>query len=136
MVGASVGSSAAAYIGLSRHERRRACTPMIGSEAEATKRDKWRVRLAPRPVSVCLVFGLLLLMLVMMPGTLLLIFAGGLLAILFRTSGVYIARMLSIAPGWGVAIFLRLLSVSGHFQSGGAALGTGSERSPQPPRRT
>ena len=79
---------------------------MIGSDAEATKRDKWRVRLAPRPVSVCLVFGLLLLMLVMMPGTLLLIFAGGLLAILFRTSGVYIARMLSIAPGWGVAIFL------------------------------
>jgi predicted PurR-regulated permease PerM len=80
---------------------------MIGSDGEATKaRDKWLVRLQPRPVSIALVFAAVLLLLVMMPATLLMIFAGGLLAILFRMCGVRIARLLSIAPGWGVAIFL------------------------------
>lgn len=67
------------------------------------------MRLHPRPVSVVLVFAVVLLLLVLMPGTLLMIFAGGLLAILFRMSGSRIARMLSIGPGWGVAIFLLAL---------------------------
>ncbi|MFN7104029.1 MAG: AI-2E family transporter [Pseudorhizobium sp.] len=79
---------------------------MIQPDADARTRDRWRVTLQPRPVSIVLIFAIVLLLLVMMPATLLMIFAGFLLAILFRMSGTRIARLLSIGPGWGVAIFL------------------------------
>jgi predicted PurR-regulated permease PerM len=61
------------------------------------------------PVSIGVLFGVLALLLVFLPTTLLIVFAGLLLAILFRSCGVRIGRLLSIAPGWGVALFLLCL---------------------------
>lgn len=59
-----------------------------------------------RPVSVALVFASLLLLLILLPHTLLMIFAGLLLAILFRSCGIAVGKLLSIGPGWGVAVCL------------------------------
>ncbi|KPF71718.1 hypothetical protein IP69_05635 [Bosea sp. AAP35] len=58
------------------------------------------------PVSIVVVFAALALFLVLLPATLLMIFAGLLLAILFRSCGVWVGNRLSVGPGWGVAIFL------------------------------
>jgi predicted PurR-regulated permease PerM len=51
----------------------------------------------------------LTLFLVLLPGTLLMIFAGILLAVFFRAGGVWLARHLSLRPVWGVALFLLLI---------------------------
>lgn len=51
-------------------------------------------------------FGGLALLLVLLPTTVLIIFAGLLLAILFRSCGVWIGRLLAVGPGWGLALFL------------------------------
>ncbi|MBO3761047.1 AI-2E family transporter [Ciceribacter sp. L1K22] len=65
---------------------------------------------------VCLVIGALLIFL---PGTLLMVFAGVLLAILVRSSGAWIGARLSVGPTWGVAIFL--LAVLLVLAAGGTA---------------
>ncbi len=58
------------------------------------------------PVSIVVVFIALALFLILLPTTLLMIFAGLLLAILFRSCGVWVGHRLSVGPGWGVALFL------------------------------
>ncbi|OCW56950.1 AI-2E family transporter [Hoeflea olei] len=59
-----------------------------------------------RRVSVCVVFAVLALLLLLLPGTLLMIFAGVLLAILLRTCGAAAAKGLHIPAAWGVAAVL------------------------------
>ncbi|THV17558.1 AI-2E family transporter [Rhizobium rhizophilum] len=73
-----------------------------------------------RPISVTLVFASLLILLLLLPHTVLMIFGGLLLAILLRSCGVAVGRLLSIGPGWGVAVCL----VSGVLllSAGGAAI--------------
>lgn len=57
-------------------------------------------------VSIIVLFAALALFLVLLPTTLLTIFAGLLLAVLFRSCGVQIGHVLSIGPKWGVLLFL------------------------------
>ncbi|MGV8935794.1 MAG: AI-2E family transporter [Allorhizobium sp.] len=59
-----------------------------------------------RRVSVCIVFLAILLLLALLPATLLMIFAGLLLAILPRSSGAALARKMHIKPVWGVALVI------------------------------
>ncbi|PWW04130.1 putative PurR-regulated permease PerM [Hoeflea marina] len=59
-----------------------------------------------RRISVGVVVVTLALLLILLPGTLLLIFAGLLLAVLLRTCGGGVAHALRIPPVWGVALFL------------------------------
>lgn len=73
-----------------------------------------------RPVSVALVFASLLLFLILLPHTLLMVFAGILLAILVRSCGVAVGTFLSIGPAWGVAAFL--LGAMLLLSAGGAAI--------------
>ena len=51
----------------------------------------------------------LALFLLLLPATLLMIFAGILLALFFRAGGVWLARHLPIKPVWGVALFLLMI---------------------------
>lgn len=57
-------------------------------------------------LSLVVLAAALILFLVLLPGTVLMIFAGMLLAVFFRAGGVWLARHLSLRPVWGVALFL------------------------------
>lgn len=70
-----------------------------------------------RVLSLGVLAAALILFLVLLPATLLMIFAGLLLAVFFRAGGLWIARHLSLRPAWGVAIFLLL--IVGGFAIGG-----------------
>lgn len=65
-----------------------------------------------RRISICAVFFIFALLLILLPGTALMIFGGLLLAILPRTGGAWLARLLNIRAIWGVALVLLLAVVA------------------------
>lgn len=73
-----------------------------GHKSSASTTIKW----GRSSISAAVIFLVILLLLIVLPHTLLMIFAGLLLAILVRSCGVWIGRLLSVGPTWGVAIFL------------------------------
>ncbi|SIR09257.1 Predicted PurR-regulated permease PerM [Rhizobium sp. RU33A] len=74
----------------------------VGQRSSGSTTTRW----GRRPISIILIFAVLLLLLIVIPQTLFMIFAGLLLAILFRACGTKIGSVLSIGPTWGVAAFL------------------------------
>lgn len=71
-------------------------------------------------LSGAVIFLVILLLLILLPHTLLMIFAGLLVAILFRSCGVWVGKHLRVGPSWGLAIFL--LGSLGLFVAGGIAV--------------
>ncbi len=89
-------------------------------QSSKEKNWHWNSESGRRFVSVIVVSLVLALLLILLPGTLLMIFAGLLLAILPRVCGTALSRRLHIPPAWGVA--LVLLTAVAAITVGGLAL--------------
>lgn len=78
----------------------------MGQQSASNANARDAIAIGRSRISVLLVSGVFILMLLILPGTLLTVFAGLLLAVLIRSCGAWTGRRLSLGPTWGVTIFL------------------------------